>query len=92
MSAIYITVCMCPIAMGILRLYFFVPPGCIFLTVWFAEVTGFAAGQVSVAAVGQIDAHFLSDKHLETVHSLTGLENFCVTDLRIFYSEFSTLH
>ena len=30
---------------------------------------------MTVVAVGQVDTDFLSDKHLEAVHSLTGLGN-----------------
>ena len=32
-------------------------------------------GQVAVVAVGQVDANFLADKHLEPVHCLTRLGN-----------------
>ena len=38
-----------------------------------ADGAGFTGSQVTVVAIGQVDAHFLSDKHLEAVHSLTGL-------------------
>jgi hypothetical protein len=43
-----------------------------FLTI-FAEVAGFPGGQVTILAALQVDTHFLSDKYLEEVHSLTGL-------------------
>jgi len=36
---------------------------------------GFAAGQVTVVAVGQVNAYFLGSLHLEAVHGFTGLGN-----------------
>jgi len=38
-----------------------------------ADGAGFPGSQMAVVAIGQIDAHFLSDKHLEAVHGLTSL-------------------
>ena len=38
-----------------------------------AHGAGFAAGQVTIVAILQIDAHFLGSLHLELVHSLTSL-------------------
>ena len=38
-----------------------------------ADGAGLTGGQVTVVAVGQVDADLLSSLHLELVHSLTGL-------------------
>ena len=40
-----------------------------------ADGAGFTACQVTVVAVGQVNAHFLSSLHLETVHSFPCLGN-----------------
>ena len=40
-----------------------------------ADGAGFAGGQVTVVAVGQVNAHFLCSLHLEAVHCLTSLGN-----------------
>ena len=38
---------------------------------------------MTVVAVGQVDTDLLSDKHLETVHSLTGLGDIQLIVVRI---------
>ena len=40
-----------------------------------ADGAGFAGGQVTVVAVGQVDAHFLCSLHLELVHGFLSLGN-----------------
>ena len=37
-----------------------------------ADGAGFPGGQVAVVAIAQVNAHFLSDKHLEAVHCFAG--------------------
>ena len=54
-----------------------------------ADGAGLAGGQVTVVAVGQVDTDFLSDKHLEAVHSLTGLGN--VQLIVVIVAHFSSL-
>ena len=48
-----------------------------------SKVAGFAGGHVTVVAALQIDADFLSDKHLEAVHSLKGLGNVQLVVIRV---------
>ena len=48
-----------------------------------ADGAGFTAGQVAVVAALQVEAHFLSDKHLETVHGLAGLGDIQLVVVRV---------
>ena len=54
-----------------------------------ADGAGFAGSQVTVVAVGQVDAHLGSCLHLELVHGLTSLGNVdLVVALHIDFSPF----
>ena len=44
---------------------------------------------MAVVAALQVDAHFLSDKHLETVHGLTSLGNVQLVVVRVAHFDFS---
>ena len=54
-----------------------------------ADGAGFPGGQVTVVAIGQVDAHFLSDKHLEAVHSLASLGDVQLVVIRVAHFVFS---
>ena len=56
-----------------------------------ADGAGFAGGQVTVVAVGQVDADFLSSLHLELVHSLTSLGNVDLVVVIVAHIRFSPL-
>ena len=75
MVAMYSTVCTCPVKIRLFLLNFMLRMGHIFFDHLAADGACLTGGQVAVVAVGQVDAHFLSDKHLETVHGLTSLRN-----------------
>ena len=57
-----------------------------------ADGAGFPGSQMAVVAIGQIDAHFLSDKHLEAVHGLTSLRNIDLIVVGIAHNRFSPFH
>ena len=44
---------------------------------------------MTVVAALQVDADFLSDKHLETVHSLASLGNIQLVVVRVAHFDFS---
>ena len=63
--------------------------GAIILDHLAADGAGFAGSQVTVVAVGQVDAHLGSCLHLELVHGLTSLGNVdLVVALHIDFSPF----
>ena len=52
---------------------------------------GLTGSQVTVVAVGQVDAHFLGSLHLETVHGFTGLGDIDLVVVGIAHKKFSPL-
>ena len=48
-----------------------------------AHGAGFTGSQVTVIAIGQVNADFLSCLHLEAVHGLTGLGNVQLIVVRV---------
>ena len=48
-----------------------------------ADGAGFPGGQVTVVAVGQVNANFLGSLHLELVHSLPSLGNVQLIVVRV---------
>ena len=54
-----------------------------------ADAACLTAGQMAVVAIGQVNADFLSDKHLETVHGLTSLGDIQLVVVSIAHYDFS---
>ena len=60
---------------SVMSLIFYVSYGTNILDHLAADGAGLTGGQVTVVAIGQVDAHFLGSLHLELVHGLTSLRN-----------------